>query len=614
MSLILFIYAFILSLSFAETTNFVNKEKYFVNSCFNVSSSVTLSQEGRTMTIKGTQTTSEMCDCNHNELKQYRDTVEIVIFDETVSSIGVKCFAQFKQLKEITFSDTVKSIKQFAFYNTKITNLTLPKKLIEIQSNAFSECKELKEVSFKKVEEGEMKEELIIGKHAFKNCKMLNKIEIIDRLKQFDPKIVDGCRNIQEVVVDQTNSRYQVVNNALISNDKKELIYYPTGLKQTYFVIPENVETIKEGSFSSSLPFEEIIISNSVKKIEKKTFYGLNKLKKIYLSQSIQTVGEFTFAFCSKLEEVVIASDNITLEKSSFLSCENLKKVTILSNNVTVQDNVFDKCDKLVIEAPSNLDLNGLPSDKIQPKNLTKGKCGETCSYIYNEDASGNNKLLIDGFGELSGFDDTISQKSEKVKTIQINKKIEIIGNEVFKNFTNVETLYIPSTVSTILSTEINSFQKLKNVYYEGIQPISNCSNQLFPESLEAVEVPWEYQEDKVCGKEVVSRGTCGDHCEWKYNHNQKSLTITGSKMDDFHSIYSIPWHSRLSEIKTIIIDGPENISKRAFIQTESLESILIKTNLTSVHAKAFEKSEIKVLNIREQKILFVIIQHYQQK
>ena len=144
MSLILFIYAFILSLSFAETTNFVNKEKYFVNSCFNVSSSVTLSQEGTTLTIKGTQATSEMCDCNHNELKQYRDTVETVIFDETVSSIGVKCFAQFKQLKEITFSDTVKSIKQFAFYNTKITNLALPKKLIEIQSNAFSECKELK--------------------------------------------------------------------------------------------------------------------------------------------------------------------------------------------------------------------------------------------------------------------------------------------------------------------------------------------------------------------------------------------------------------------------------------------------------------------------------------
>ena len=42
---------------------------------------------------------------------------------------------------------------------------------------------------------------------------------------------------------------------------------------------------------------------------------------------------------------------------------------------------------------------------------------------------------------------EVIKKKSDKVKIIQINKKIEIIGNEVFKNFVNVETLYIPSTV-----------------------------------------------------------------------------------------------------------------------------------------------------------------------
>lgn len=64
--------------------------------------------------------------------------------------------------------------------------------------------------------------------------------------------------------------------------------------------------------------------------------------------------------------------------------------------------------------------------------------------------------------------------------------------------------------------------------------------------------------------------------------------------MNDFYFIYSIPWYSKLSEITTVTIDGPENISKRSFIQTTSLETIVIKTDLVSIHSKSFEGSNIK--------------------
>ena len=58
-------------------------------------------------------------------------------------------------------------------------------------------------------------------------------------------------------------------------------------------------------------------------------------------------------------------------------------------------------------------------------------------------------------------------------------------------------------------------------------------------------------------------------------------------------SIHSILWYFKLSEIITITIDGPENISKRAFIQTTSLETVVIKTDLVSIHPKSFEGSNI---------------------
>ena len=83
------------------------------------------------------------------------------------------------------------------------------------------------------------------------------------------------------------------------------------------------------------------------------------------------------------------------------------------------------------------------------------GKCGDKSQYLVDES---ENMMYIYGTGRI----EEIEKKDElkEVKTIIIEEGIESIGDFVFSDFTQLETVRIPSTVSSI-----------------GINPFVECSS-----------------------------------------------------------------------------------------------------------------------------------------
>ena len=57
-----------------------------------------ISLSGNNLTIKGNGT---MCDCHFDELEHYRKTVQTIHFEQSVTTIGKKCFEQFTSLTSI---------------------------------------------------------------------------------------------------------------------------------------------------------------------------------------------------------------------------------------------------------------------------------------------------------------------------------------------------------------------------------------------------------------------------------------------------------------------------------------------------------------------------------
>ena len=136
------------------------------NECFElINANVVLSENQ--LTIKGE---GKMCDCYNNKLTINKENVKTLVFQNSITSIGNKCFMNFVNLTSITFSSSIQEIEQYAFYNTKLTQITIPQSVKLIESNAFGENKELESINF---EEGI--NELSIQPLAFENNEKLQK-------------------------------------------------------------------------------------------------------------------------------------------------------------------------------------------------------------------------------------------------------------------------------------------------------------------------------------------------------------------------------------------------------------------------------------------------------
>ena len=86
--------------------------------------------------------------------------------------------------------------------------------------------------------------------------------------------------------------------------------------------------------------------------------------------------------------------------------------------------------------------------------------------------------------------------------------------------------------------------------------------------------------------------------CEWHYDENTHTLTITGTgKMKDYgadslNGNYDIreerPWHNIMGDVQNVVISGLSNIGGLAFIGANSLSSVTIPEGVSSIGYGSF--------------------------
>ena len=164
-----------------------------------------------------------MCDCDEEKFEYEFNTSEIttIQFSEGITEIGKKCFSNFENLQNVEFAESIESIKQNAFENTGITQLSFSNNIKEIEERVFQGCHNLFIISFNS--ESNIKS---IGKKAFSNCKALSFISFPKQLEKFDSEMFEGSDNINIISIDLSNKYFIVDENyVLFSKDKKKLIY-----------------------------------------------------------------------------------------------------------------------------------------------------------------------------------------------------------------------------------------------------------------------------------------------------------------------------------------------------------------------------------------------------
>ena len=105
---------------------------------------VTYKVKGTTLTISGK---GEMPKSMVFGKKSKTKNIKKVVIKKGVTTISKNAFKNCKKLKKVQLPSTLKKISGYAFYNTALTNVTIPNSVKYIGNYSFYKCKKLKKVS-----------------------------------------------------------------------------------------------------------------------------------------------------------------------------------------------------------------------------------------------------------------------------------------------------------------------------------------------------------------------------------------------------------------------------------------------------------------------------------
>ena len=167
--------------------------------------------------------------------------IKKVVLPDGLKRIGIEAFGG-AGITEIEIPESVEVIQRGAFCNTGLTSVRLPDNLVEIGSVPFN-----------------------------------------------------GCDNLTEITIGESNPHYKTPDGVLYTKDGKTLIQYPSA-KGGEYKIESGTEVVGYGAFAES-NIEEAVFPDSVRTIENMAFFECNALSSFNLPDSVESIGIRAFGF-----------------------------------------------------------------------------------------------------------------------------------------------------------------------------------------------------------------------------------------------------------------------------------------------------------------------------
>ncbi len=260
---------------------------------------------------------------------------------ETITSIPDRLCYGAKALTSITMSDNVTSIGATAFYNSGLTSFNFPSALQYIYSNAFQNSAIEGTISLPAGVQS-------IGTQAFAGTKV-TKVEIPAAVASIGSAAFAPITTLAEIVVDEANTAFKVVNGVLVSaNGARLLVSAHQGTVGTdAFAAVTNIDNYGLAYAPCEvmeLPALEAVgnyaFANSALKaftIKANVTLGSNifnnsALESIVFEDGRNEIPQGICAGCSKLNAVTLPSTATNIMKDAFANCPSLKHMEIPAN------------------------------------------------------------------------------------------------------------------------------------------------------------------------------------------------------------------------------------------------------------------------------------------
>jgi len=156
-----------------------------------------LDDEG-TLTISGKGAMTEWVNSDSAPWKTYSNTINKVVIQPGVTSIGGHAFSKCKNLTSITIPEGVTSIGSDAFSGcSSLTSITIPEGVTSIGEYAFYACENLKSITIPKSVTS-------IGNYAFGGCSSLTSITIPEGVTSIEGGVFYKCSSLTSITIPES--------------------------------------------------------------------------------------------------------------------------------------------------------------------------------------------------------------------------------------------------------------------------------------------------------------------------------------------------------------------------------------------------------------------------
>ncbi len=510
---------------------------------------------------------------NISEIKEYTfcgcSGLHRVKMQSTTTAIGDYAYKGCSNLKSTIWPFDLETIGQGAFQESGLQSITLPRGVTDIGVEAFYKCKNL---SYITVENGNTKfsaKDGVLFKSIINNQyrqllyypanKAGTTYQIEEDVHDMNKYAFVCCSNLQEITVEEGNTKFVAENGILFNESKKSIICYPGGKTETSYTIPSNVTSIGEFAFIGARNLKKIEVDSENENFSSENGILYNKdLNKIIcypagktdtqyrIPLKVKEIGTRVFEECPTLEKIIVHG---LITKVNKLAFNVGKDKDVYYNPRSTEMNSYAKNNKDIANF-IGANLKGL--DISQRPTKTEYYVNEALTLEglkVNIQYEGVNVIVTNEFTEENGFTitppDGTRFSSTGQKPIEVKyKEAETIVNKTF--YVNVTTYNPPPSEPEPEPAE------------EGTRENPWKIGAVNPEDVTA------YVEDAI-------------------------LHIEGTgAMKNFES-GDIPWRDKANTItEAIITNGVTNIGNYAFYECTCMNTITISESITKIGVYAF--------------------------
>ncbi len=465
--------------------------------------------------------------------------------------------------KDIVIPGSVSEIKDYAFFYSDITDISIPDSVTRIGYKAFYECGELTSVTIPK-------NVTHIDQSAFAHAYVHHKINTIIYCEASERPSSWASNwnqsNYSPVIWDCKNNDSDVDGYAY--SDFEGIRYK---LKDGTGILMVNISNT-DGSIA--IP-NSVIYKNTTYEITGVDGYSFERCKtltSVTIPNSVTSIGECAFQYCRSLTSVTISDSVTSIGSFAFYGC-GLPNVTVPSGVINIEREAFGGNGKIIIYCEVAEKPNGWASDWISSSLCTvvwSCKNRDVLDGIIYEFVDGN-ATVIGCDKQLSGSISIPSSVIYKNQTYSVSS----IGKTAFSNCKNLTSVTIPNSISSIIGN---------GVFYGCICVTVYC---------EAAEKPSEWADDWSSSAAVVwdcknndkdDNGyayTVSNGIRYKLKDGQATVTRQPNNISGSITIPSYVDYKGISY-------GITSIADEAFYQCGGLTSVMIEDGVTSIGYHAF--------------------------